>query len=1567
MSSSSARAHTKVSIGLLEARGLTAKDRNGLSDPFCEVRLVIGGKKEDPKYDTRVVEKSLSPVWKERFVFINERLCDASAQLVIKCFDANKLTAAVFMGIVTVPLHELLGDDASAIVEKWLPLQAYKGDIDVSGDLHVQLAWGELPLEKLDRATVLSPADQARAERNKQLELQQLRKLRGEDDGIKPVAETLKNLTNIGVVNDAKDGIKSLASSVHDGLAPVLPKQLRRAKDEPATKAGMSAAVAALAAREKAVEDERLKQVAADDADAAAMAAATGGAQRPLYYFVSQVLTEPLNAGALDDLAALRTEVEAALNVSSLGKLASALQRPRSTTSLLRNLLYRMYTLESHPVYAKNEWGNKKQYFAHVERQRDSLRECIRALVHPKGDWSGKLSVDVIEAQDLPPCDSNGLSDPYVLLSCGSETAKTKTEMRTLAPKWKDEKHVLHVASVTLALELSMWDWDTTSEDDFMGQIVVPIASLLDGVEVNKWFPLERGPPGKGQLHVALSLAYPYVEYWRAIDKDTELAACGLGGLADGKLGSLPSAIDLLLDCTSHVTELYQALLLAPPELVSVKTDADVFRRVHWLVEAYGERFGVPLSRRRLELVRLLVRAGNNNRLMARDVDPFAPPLPSKAPAAAAAAAAPPLWTPSDSVTSTFMAIAADPTAVRAVPDALLVEQVNNAVCDIRRQVAHSLVAIKGRDVCWDKALAARLAPAASLADSASGGKVQAPPSALTSAELALFCSLQLALAHQRFAVLRLFKTHYSAKSPLGALSANIETLREIVDKDDLFVLLHEAVQSATAHYHRMCAPVELQKTADGVLAVLTVVRQEIDEDEVYARAFPRDFGYVDATTAFYISDYRGVFARFCEQGAYEPAVFTVWEQQRELLQTLSERLSAEARARLPAWEPVKLFEPFVLQWLKECAVRLTRWTNKATEVDTREVMHEGVLFSAGIIDAFSGCEQAYQYMKGLGLDTQFANCQFAEVACNVMRFYVDLECNAFCDMVDSIDVFGKLTITEEAKAQLRASREKRGIYNNKRAVSVAGVNVTATIKTATNDSGDRLKKLLGIGKSGSGDSKQRADAKPFMVAPELCVALSNVEEARFKLDELLSSFGDLVDAAAKHATAVTDRQAKNASFEELTNKIEAAARDRQMQEILAESFEALSRETFQHLSMRRGELTELLAGRIQVTPVALVRAATLGGEFGVKAICAHYDEQWSVMATALRHKTFGELQQKMWLSLLAAMQERLLADVRCITEESLDELVSYFHGDGQGQATEWLNDKAGAVRRLAKYNAMTTYELIKIYYSCKRAIELGNAAPAAAATTDEAPPSDTALGLSASASADERLAAFKENQQQALTIVTVRAKLDGADGTPGAEDKEARAFIKEWEAAEKKLRKSAAPAIDAKPGAAAAAAAGAPAPSKSAMLQASAMAGAAKEQRQSHQAAAPLSKEEKLRHKFLLPPSEIFIDNFTCRQPRLPGSVGTLYVTTSHVCYAVRFGDDDDESTKDTMVFTCDAIVTLRIKSGLIASTLLITAFNSAGVAVEYAFDRFPNAKKAMALIVQRGQAMKHEIDVIE
>lgn len=161
-----------LSIAVLAAKGLEPKDRSGLSDPFCEIRLTINKEKEEPKFSTRAINQTLDPgivtvclvlfncyfyyllfavwllfykkknvfiyiVWNERFMFINKKLVDPTAEITLKLFDQNRFSQPQFEGIVHLKIHELLGapqatTSSREVVEKWLPLQPYQGNLSVS-------------------------------------------------------------------------------------------------------------------------------------------------------------------------------------------------------------------------------------------------------------------------------------------------------------------------------------------------------------------------------------------------------------------------------------------------------------------------------------------------------------------------------------------------------------------------------------------------------------------------------------------------------------------------------------------------------------------------------------------------------------------------------------------------------------------------------------------------------------------------------------------------------------------------------------------------------------------------------------------------------------------------------------------------------------------------------------------------------------------------------------------------------------------------------------------------------------------------------------------------------------------------------------------------------------------------------------------------------------------------------------------------------------------------------------------------------------------------------------------
>eukprot|EP00007_Cunea_sp_BSH-02190019_P005170 CAMPEP_0174240838 /NCGR_PEP_ID=MMETSP0417-20130205/20792_1 /TAXON_ID=242541 /ORGANISM="Mayorella sp, Strain BSH-02190019" /LENGTH=343 /DNA_ID=CAMNT_0015319999 /DNA_START=76 /DNA_END=1107 /DNA_ORIENTATION=+ len=89
---------------------------------------------------------------------------------------------------------------------------------------------------------------------------------------------------------------------------------------------------------------------------------------------------------------------------------------------------------------------------------------------------SGRLLVEIKSASNCAPKDSNGLSDPYVIGWLEDEDGnpigkqfKTKVRRRTLNPEWGFQTKIWLRRFAVQRLQLTVYDHDVVSADDFMG------------------------------------------------------------------------------------------------------------------------------------------------------------------------------------------------------------------------------------------------------------------------------------------------------------------------------------------------------------------------------------------------------------------------------------------------------------------------------------------------------------------------------------------------------------------------------------------------------------------------------------------------------------------------------------------------------------------------------------------------------------------------------------------------------------------------------------------------------------------------------------------------------------------------------------------------------------------------------------------------------------------------------------------------------------------------------------------------------------------------------------------
>jgi len=117
-----------LTIHVLQGRELYAKDKNGKSDPYCQ--LWVGPN----KFKTKVKSKTLNPQWeKEDFVVTSEK-CGKTASILLECWDENVVLKDEFMGEFIVKIDEIpMGESQSW--HKLNPSKDRKKKGSVSGEI----------------------------------------------------------------------------------------------------------------------------------------------------------------------------------------------------------------------------------------------------------------------------------------------------------------------------------------------------------------------------------------------------------------------------------------------------------------------------------------------------------------------------------------------------------------------------------------------------------------------------------------------------------------------------------------------------------------------------------------------------------------------------------------------------------------------------------------------------------------------------------------------------------------------------------------------------------------------------------------------------------------------------------------------------------------------------------------------------------------------------------------------------------------------------------------------------------------------------------------------------------------------------------------------------------------------------------------------------------------------------------------------------------------------------------------------------------------------------------------
>ncbi|KAH0518333.1 Protein piccolo [Microtus ochrogaster] len=112
----------------------------------------------------------------------------------------------------------------------------------------------------------------------------------------------------------------------------------------------------------------------------------------------------------------------------------------------------------------------------------------------------GNLIIHILQARNLVPRDNNGYSDPfvkvYLLPGRGAEyKRKTKYVQKSLNPEWNQTviyKSISMEQLMKKTLEVTVWDYDRFSSNDFLGEVLIDLSSTSHLDNTPRWYPLKE-------------------------------------------------------------------------------------------------------------------------------------------------------------------------------------------------------------------------------------------------------------------------------------------------------------------------------------------------------------------------------------------------------------------------------------------------------------------------------------------------------------------------------------------------------------------------------------------------------------------------------------------------------------------------------------------------------------------------------------------------------------------------------------------------------------------------------------------------------------------------------------------------------------------------------------------------------------------------------------------------------------------------------------------------------------------------------------------------------------------
>ncbi|KFV61617.1 Protein piccolo, partial [Dryobates pubescens] len=126
----------------------------------------------------------------------------------------------------------------------------------------------------------------------------------------------------------------------------------------------------------------------------------------------------------------------------------------------------------------------------------------------------GNLIIHILQARNLAPRDNNGYSDPFVkvyllpgrgngrcrcffflVFGFAEYKRRTKHIQKSLNPEWNQTVIYKNISVEQLkkkTLEVTVWDYDRFSSNDFLGEVLIELSSISQLDNTPRWYPLKE-------------------------------------------------------------------------------------------------------------------------------------------------------------------------------------------------------------------------------------------------------------------------------------------------------------------------------------------------------------------------------------------------------------------------------------------------------------------------------------------------------------------------------------------------------------------------------------------------------------------------------------------------------------------------------------------------------------------------------------------------------------------------------------------------------------------------------------------------------------------------------------------------------------------------------------------------------------------------------------------------------------------------------------------------------------------------------------------------------------------